>query len=852
MSPISRPARRLRRRSLALVALVGCLSVGLSTTGATVQAELPTPPPGNFMPSTPPPVPEFWYTGSEADNIPGGGTVVLFTHPDVVLAHPYNWGVFHLTGPKPLQTKHSVACGDLGCVYNHLDWTVDAERVSGCATNTSTCDVKVAPGGAGWAAVMVRQNTEPPLIFLLWNSLVPGGTISGTVTDSTGAGVPGVDVNGATTDYAGFYTMDVAAGTYTVSASGRGGPYEPASTRVRVPPNGAAEADFSTKSYEVGGQVLGLSCNGTSCPPPFGLAGQGILVQGRSSTGKAVSEMAVSKADGKWSAKVPAGTYNLGPTVDGKTMDLPVFDPEEIPGVVVHGHDVWGNDFEACAAGGGSSGAQERPLRAAALASAGPARPSVCQSVYTVVVSAALASEDLVDPSKDALFNTNTNPKGAGVLQSPHYSTLRRWLRLAPEFPGCQSEYSNLVTLSRQGAQFQWFSYYYPDTATLGQIQFPLVWKWSGKTKTVDYAGTPTVAYGKITKLWTYEYTLPGQPGVVHRNSCWDTRTVRMTTVLAAGGNGGAAGLKPNQFTIEIAWWLPFDPEGVAVDTEGSLGDQTAEYGATLLQKLAAAGSKAAAAVYEKYEAMPMWQKFALGLACGIAAEGLAIKGAVAAPELIAKLMGTELPEGTAAFMEHVIGSDLELAHYLMTAAEIAGFYVGTIKGYPVMSAVIRGSFSGTPCAVGSTVECKSTLALAVSPTQFPDISVKVVRAVDTSYGRSGIHGPLYTGALPWKTAYSSRGSEVSTFNPAFGSNPSYLVSNIGNGAKYASGAQAVANVQAGTAQNPQLVQSVRQTLSPAKQFVAAQEALNDPECDKYGEPESHSTICWVLKDGRP
>ena len=179
MSPISRPARRLRRRSLALVALVGCLSVGLSTTGATVQAELPTPPPGNFMPSTPPPVPEFWYTGSEADNIPGGGTVVLFTHPDVVLAHPYNWGVFHLTGPKPLQTKHSVACGDLGCVYNHLDWTVDAERVSGCATNTTTCDVKVAPGGAGWAAVMVRQNTEPPLIFLLWNSLVPGGTISG-------------------------------------------------------------------------------------------------------------------------------------------------------------------------------------------------------------------------------------------------------------------------------------------------------------------------------------------------------------------------------------------------------------------------------------------------------------------------------------------------------------------------------------------------------------------------------------------------------------------------------------------------------------------------------------------------
>ena len=48
------------------------------------------------------------------------------------------------------------------------------------------------------------------------------------------------------------------------------------------------------------------------------------------------------------------------------------------------------------------------------------------------------------------------------------------------------------------------------------------------------------------------------------------------------------------------------------------------------------------------------------GLACGMVAEGLVIKGVVAAPELIAKLIGTELPEGTAAFMEHAIGSDLE------------------------------------------------------------------------------------------------------------------------------------------------------------------------------------------------
>ena len=470
-----------------------------------------------------------------------------------------------------------------------------------------------------------------------------------------------------------------------------------------------------------------------------------------------------------------------------------------------------------------------------------------------MVVSAAWPKK-LVDPSKDALFNTNPNPDAVGAYQSPHYATLRQWLRMAPEFPGCLAKYPGLIaSFTKQGAQFKWYTYSSVDTSTLGQIQFPLVWNWSAKTKTVDYAATPVAAWGKVTKYWIYDYTLPAKPGVIDRGVCIDTRTVRMTTVLAAGGNRGAAGLKPNQFTIEIAWWLPFDPEGVAVDTEGSLGDQIAEYGAALLHKLAAAGSTAAEAVYEKYEAMPTWQKFALGLACGIVAEGLLIKGVVAAPELIAELIGTELPSGTAAFMEHTIGADLEMVHYLMTAAEVAGFYVGTIKGYPVMNAVIRGSFTATPCAVGSAVECKSTLALAMSPTEFPDISVKVVRDVDTTYGRAGIHGPLYTGALPWKTSYSSHGADVRTFNPSFGANPAYLVSNAsGSKVNYSSGAQAVANVQAGTAQNPQLVQSVRQTLSPAKQFVAAQEAVNDPECDEYGEPESHATICWTMKDGRP
>ena len=153
MSPVSRPAQKLRRQSLALVALIGCLSMSLALT---------TPAYGNSGQEKPPPVPKVWYTG-DGISIPGGGTVVLFTHPD-------KHGVFRLTGPAPLQFKHQVACGDAGCVWNHLDWSLfSGEVVSGCGANEPTCDVRV-----GTRLRLVRRHgppeQQPPLIYLLWNS----------------------------------------------------------------------------------------------------------------------------------------------------------------------------------------------------------------------------------------------------------------------------------------------------------------------------------------------------------------------------------------------------------------------------------------------------------------------------------------------------------------------------------------------------------------------------------------------------------------------------------------------------------------------------------------------------------
>lgn len=246
----SAPRGSVRRR-FGLLAGAIALGTGLSVPSVFMGGATAATLPRDSTPK-PPPVPSYWYTGSEDMGIPGGGTVMLFTHPE-------KDGVFRLTGPEPLQTSKSVACGSTACVYNHLDWSVlGGDAISGCGANTTTCDVKVAPRGRSWAGVMNRQNNDAPLIFLLWNSDQPGGTISGYVQDEDHQGVPGASVtvtgpSGGTSAVqagTGFYTFDVKAGDYKVVPSGlpRGAgdaQYKPRSASVSMPDGGNARADFT-------------------------------------------------------------------------------------------------------------------------------------------------------------------------------------------------------------------------------------------------------------------------------------------------------------------------------------------------------------------------------------------------------------------------------------------------------------------------------------------------------------------------------------------------------------------------------------------------------------------------------
>jgi len=348
--------------------------MGLAVLATSCSTSLPTVIPPTSTPTTvsptststtvstsdnnPPPVPHCYYTGSgygtcEGYVIPEPGTVVLFTRPD-------KDGIFKLTGPAPLQTETAVACGDAGCVYNHLDWNSSygaavPDAVDGtCKSNTTVCDVQIPPR-TSWTPVFVRQNNNPALLYLLWNSGKPGATISGYVLDKDQQAVQGATVSASgdgggsspVDATSGFYTINVKAGQYTVTPSG--GPssvlpprFDPESLDLSVDAGAVAHADFTLN----GGLKVTLTLSETSVKADgltvvkgevttaeFGKPAGGVTVSLRpqpSETGEAAVTSGVRLAIcGSTGTRIwPGGSISspLGPPVDVVTDANGVYD----------------------------------------------------------------------------------------------------------------------------------------------------------------------------------------------------------------------------------------------------------------------------------------------------------------------------------------------------------------------------------------------------------------------------------------------------------------------------------------------------------------------------------------------
>jgi hypothetical protein len=245
-----------------------------------------------------------------------------------------------------------------------------------------------------------------------------------------------------------------------------------------------------------------------------------------------------------------------------------------------------------------------------------------------------------------------------------------------------------------------------------------------------------------------------------------------------------------------------------------------------------------------------------VGAALGYAEEKVAVNGA----RLLA-----EFYEGrgvTTAELEELekIGSAIKYTEYgIKVPLEAVGAIEG-YTGYPVMSAVIRGSFTTTkvlPSTEAYDVNGKpkllpyqETLAVTADSTEFPNISMEISRNANKTCF-SGC--TVYEGLLPWKTDEFSSGP-VKTYNPFSTGHPAYfLADSAATKHSYTRGLGAVTNVVNDTSQNPEIANAIRRKGNLGSGFAAAQEDVTAPDCDpKTLDTSSSKTICWEIEDTRP
>jgi len=95
------------------------------------------------------------------------------------------------------------------------------------------------------------------------------------------------------------------------------------------------------------GTVTGQTCDATQCASA-GFDGQLIVATGRDIDGAPITKKATSDTSGDWSMTLPAGSYTVGPSTDGVTIDGAAFDPQE-KAVNATSGDVSNIDFVTCA-----------------------------------------------------------------------------------------------------------------------------------------------------------------------------------------------------------------------------------------------------------------------------------------------------------------------------------------------------------------------------------------------------------------------------------------------------------------------------------------------------------------------
>jgi Invasin, domain 3 len=709
-------------------------------------------------------------------------------------------------------------------------------------------------------------------------------TVTAAVSDS-GSPESGDDISFSSSDGGqsiGAVT-DNGDGTYTatITASKKSGNATITASDTSSNPTVTATTTLTSTAttVSVSGNVTGISCSETTCLQSA-LPGVKLVATGTAADGTGVTQSTTTAADGTYSIEVPPGTYTVGPSVDGTTVDGTGFEPQPQAGVVVGSTPVTGPNFSACTVPSSVSD-DDANLEAGAalqsglvahtrgvtpprlLAHVGNVIPSACKSVYTVELSAEIPQKDLVDFSTRARYQTddglgyNTSPAG---FPGQHNPELRGIADLASEFPACfsaaavkrDSEETTYKTVDTRGvpvrvtipAFAEWYSYMKGGSLGSASASF----EWNRSTQTVNVVSGPTVATARLTRVFKFAFHVHGK---IQKGQCTEVSRVPVE-VFPVGGSDMPGAPASNSFTMIVAWPIPFEPSGINLDVESALSQRAVEK----VEQFDDAIESIFTAFGDSYEHAPEPLKFGVQL-------GLATLGEIKLVGILGK--GAALAESALEdykFASNVvtgIHTSAEVAHWSKFAQEsvqeIFNLFGGFGGGYPMISAVVRGHFQTSYLQYGGQdvvlngkkIPAKSILGLSVSAPEFPDISLEVTRdAADNDDSNE----PTYSGLLPWSGSGGSL--VVDTVNPFAAEHPASLISDVDN-KEYLRGLAAVKEIKEAGEANPAVEKGLELTGNLVSDFTAEQNSAPAPSCNVGDDhPLTVGTICWGFTDQRP
>jgi hypothetical protein len=618
--------------------------------------------------------------------------------------------------------------------------------------------------------------------------------------------------------------------------------------------SGAGTAYVFGGGYTVSGTVIGESCLPSACGNSL-ISGGMILVKGTASDGTSVSQSATTDASGDWSVTVPNGSYQAGPTIDGTSFaDLPSFNPGRIDPIIVSNESVPNQDFATCVVtgtpeAGARDGAQPDPVATAASA------PEPCVSQYTITLKASIPQSAIVDPSEEAhyeLDRTKKNPDGYNDTDYwfSHYlrkSKLTRQLASLPSFPACKDfSDARVRTLTEKDVKIEWDSYL-DGKAQLGTARVTLAWNQSDQKMTL--VGVPSYAHMALTKVYDYHLEEPDSNPSDYCELTENVPVMLAPVLSSAAGSGGQ--LQGTDFSVVAAWGIPFDPAGLKVDTDTTIGQAVKNVASQLSHYIES--HPIPRFFWETGKLLVNVAKIAVLLHV---AEALSVTGASAFWSGEALATAAESIEAGITGV-HLLAAAKDVPEAIGILGGLLG-YGDENEGYPVISAVVRGRFETKPYTWGNVqIPSYTTLAVSAATTKFPNIGLTISRSP------SPIHYPgieTYSGVLPWTTKDGLKNAGNLYFNnqsPPEGlasAHPFLLYDSTAY--SYPEGEDALTRLLKQFSNMKLITKTLREEpyeLVTPEAFPAENKLAPPPDCTetlKDPQPISKHTICWQFVDG--